>query len=92
MTNISAFQTKSMQEVLCSKDWMGEYQPSHEDIDPQLVFESSPAIAVSLTNAAVKDEHHVSLTATTFKTDWASEYYNVLLGQSPSAGDRKSVV
>lgn len=76
--------TKSTKDVLCSRDWVNEYQQSHEDVDPISVFGTHASIEAS---TIANDEHmqldiNASSAPPNPKTDWTGEYYKILMGQS----------
>lgn len=79
--------TKSTKDVLCSRDWVNEYQQSHEDVDPISVFGTHASIVAS--TLANDDHMQQDIDATSAppnsKTDWTGEYYKALLGQSSRA-------
>ena len=80
--------TKSAKDELCSRDWVSDYQESHEDVDPISVFGAHTPIAAS--SAGTDDLMELDVNATSVppnpKTDWTDEYYRILLGHTSRGG------
>ena len=80
--------SKSLKELLTSKDWMSEYQQSHVDVDPKSVFGAATS---AKENGSPLQAHALpvgnqggEIVAKKTKTDWMTEYYNSI-GASATA-------
>lgn len=76
----NAAKTKSLKDLLSSKDWVVEYQPSHIDIDPKSVFGATTSAAKERDQSsqayALPNQSGEITPKKKPKTDWMTEYYN----------------